>query len=83
MLDLEDGYADFEINSPDKYKRDINDFTSTPTYSFDETTKLYLCSGTDGVSSALSCTISHLQLTPIYPDSSGNLGDLTRMVMAL
>lgn len=80
-LDLENSYADLDIRSLDLYASSDNIFDSTPSYTFDETTKIYLCSDMDGAASALSCTISQLQLTPVYPDYWINVfADFTRMM---
>ncbi len=52
--------------------------------SFDETTKLYLCSWKDGAESALACTVSRFQLVPKYVEGSwppGYLGDFTRTTL--
>ena len=51
--------------------------------SFDETTKLYLCSYSDGAESARACTVSRLQLVSMYHDElPSHLGDFTRMIFS-
>jgi len=81
-LDLNEGYADPEIKSLDKYSHWPSEFYPSPSYTFNSTTKIYLCSDVDSAS-ALSCTISHLQLTPIYPYPTQGLGDFTRKFFSL
>jgi len=77
-LDLASNNIFTEMNSKEHYTYlDLSMPTAPQSWSFDLMTKLYLCSD---LKSAVSCTVSRLQLAPVYNQYPGHLGDFTRML---